>query len=60
MQLSPRYYPKGHRVQNGLSTVMALPERHKQHENGEEDADDVMEARGGRILHLVKMGETSI
>ena len=36
---------------SGFLTALALPERHKQHDNGKEDADDAGEAQGG-LLHL--------
>lgn len=48
-----RNSPKGQgaKTASGFSTALALPERHKQHDNGKEDADDAVEARGG-LLHL--------
>ena len=49
-----RKSPKGQGAQtaSGFSTALALPERHKQHDHGKQDADDAVEARGGLLrLH---------
>ena len=40
-----------------LDHAVVLPERHQQHENGKEDADDAVEAQVGLLRLMVEMGE---
>ena len=49
-----RNSPKGQgaKTASGFSNALALPKRHKQHDHGNQDADDAVEARGGLLrLH---------